>query len=520
MAQTISTKYAEQLDNPLRIPRAYLYNTNDQTYIYDDTDLISFKVIANMSKEGFIFGNAIGRYAEIIIRNPNNNTYDWLNDNVEIYTGLTIDIGQVSETVEYIKQGTYLVTNIEKFTDKETLRLECFDSMARLNAPYEYSETTLGLTLAQFAEQIAGEVGIVYKSNAFTNHDYVLTSVPNVISGDRTLRQVIAWIAELAGGNAYITRDNELLISNFGASSVFTITPDLYFDQKIEPTFGPIDYVIMAREPLNDNISYPSVITTEVLPYKLVNNWVGDAQREDLIDNVYTAVNGFTYAPYYLKWRSTGHLDYLDKITIEDTNANTVTSYVGNKVLVFDGSLYEELSLSAYTPGETAINNRGLLNTKVRRVEAQVDSINGQISLITSDINGLEESNASLVVSIGQIGASVETLSDEVGSVRADLTLTDSELNLAFTNIAEQKSYYNFTEDRLTIGKDGSPAQIIIDIEAQPYITLGDGIDVATISSKTMQITDVEVLNSIIFGSHKIKSYTTGGTTYTIVQKV
>jgi len=524
MAQVISTEYAAQLSNLLRLPRAYIYNTNDQNTIADDTNLVSFKITGSIANGSNIFGNAIGKYADVVVKNPGNNTYEWLNDNIEIYSGLTLDIGLITERVEYIKQGTFLVTNVIKDTDKETLRFECYDAMSKFNIPYTYIDTVLGLTLEEFAEQLSGQAGVVYKANAFANHDFVITSVPNVVSGDKTIRQIIAWIAELAGGNAYITKDNEVMVSNYSVGSVFTITPDIYYDQRIEPTWGPVDAVVMSRQPLNDNISFPSIITTEVLPYKLINNMVGDAQRDTIIESIYNAVVGFTYAPFNLKWRSTGHLDLCDKITIEDTNADTVVSYVMNQTITFDGGLYEELTIDAYTPIETLINNRGALTVRTDRVEAEVNALTNEINLIVETADGLASTVSSLSVAVDNITLSVAATDELVGELRTDLDITAAGLAVAVAGIDEQKAYYNYntTGLELTISNKNSTAQILVGApNGIPEIVLKDGTDnITTITNKTMYITDIEVLNSILFGAHKFKTVTINGTDYTIVQKV
>lgn len=522
MAYTVSTSFIEAAENLKRNTRAYIHVLDGlDTTIYDNTNLVKFKIISNLQEDTKVFGNALGRYCEVVLKNPNNNTYELLNQLIEVYIGFTINEGTVDEFIEYVKQGTFIVLNTSIDLEKEKLTLECYDSMINFNQPFYTEELSFPMTLSAFASELASIAGVNYNNNAFSNYDLIVNS-PNVVSGKETLRQVLAWIAEIGVGNAFITRDNELIIQNYGSSSVYTITPDTFYEKKIDPQFGPIDSVIMAREPLNDNITYPVDLPENYLAFKLTNNQVGDETREDIVDDIYNVVNGFTYRPFKLSWRATGHLDFMDMIQIEDLDSNLITTYIMNHTVEYDGSVREELSAKAYTPTKTLLSNRGSLMTSLRSVEARVDQAEGEISLIVSDVSDLDTRMSSIVVDIDNITLSVEQNTEDIGTIGTELSITNSGLSVVVEGLNEQKSYYNYTTDSLTIGKSTSPAQIAIGIDGTtPYMELKDGGDsVATITSKTMQITDVEVINSIIFGAHKIKTYTVGGTTYTIVQKV
>ena len=100
MARTISGKYQTQLANSLRWARSYIYLPNQALAIHDNQYLIEYKVITNLQKDGSIFGNTIAKYAEIKLKNPNNNTLNIaINQTIEIFSGLTLDVGLVTESV-------------------------------------------------------------------------------------------------------------------------------------------------------------------------------------------------------------------------------------------------------------------------------------------------------------------------------------------------------------------------------------------------------------------------------------
>ena len=108
----------------MRWNRGYTWNTTDNVYAYDDTTLIEFKITTNLQNDASIFGNTICKYAEVKVQNPNNNTYTpTVNEAIHLYAGLTLDIDQPTQDVEYLDQGSFIILNIKEDRDRKSTRL-------------------------------------------------------------------------------------------------------------------------------------------------------------------------------------------------------------------------------------------------------------------------------------------------------------------------------------------------------------------------------------------------------------
>lgn len=416
MAQTITPRFEAQLANNLRWARGYLWAVEYNEYMHDNDSLISFKITTDLQKDAAIFGNTICKYAETKAQNPGNLIRPVVGGHIDLYVGLTLDISQPTQDIEYLNQGRFTLYDIKYDEDNETFTTYHYDDMVKFNIKYFENGNVYPMTLGNFVSSLCMRVGLELGNPDFYNSDFVIEQ-PNVAANEYTFRDLLGWAAELAVGNAIIGRDGKVYIKSYGDTSVFTITPELYTKFKKTDTFGPINSVYMLREALGDNVVYPDPQPLNPITYKIIDNMLAYDQREDIIESIYDEVNGTTYTPFQLEWRGTGHLDFMDKITIIDTNGISYDSYVMNQVLNFDGALSETLSAVAYSPVETAITNSGTSSTKNRLTEAKVNKVDGEITLVVAEIDGLDQDISQLTLDVSSIEATVSDHEGRVGSL-------------------------------------------------------------------------------------------------------
>lgn len=110
-----------------------------------------------------------------------------------------------------------------------------------------------------------------------------------------------------------------------------------------------------------------------------------------------------------------------------------------------------------------------------------------------------------------QITTTAEQLSIEVSRLEGDIDATADE-------IATVKTYFDFSEEGLEIGKTNAPTTIVIDNQAMQFLdksTEGEEPPeftphpqaVAWIHGRKMLIDSLDVLTSMVIGSHKIEKY-------------
>ena len=113
---------------------------------------------------------------------------------------------------ERIELGRFTVTEPETYG--ETVTISARDEMWRADVPYT-TKLPFPATLGDMFRDICTTCGIAYATSDFANASYIVDAVPD---GDYTCREMLGYIAMLAGGNARINRAGqcEILTYDFG----------------------------------------------------------------------------------------------------------------------------------------------------------------------------------------------------------------------------------------------------------------------------------------------------------------
>lgn len=532
MAQTISVKYLAELSKTYHVQRAYVVNTTKAATVADDTDLISYKITNTFQNDSVIFGNTVGKYAEITMRNPNNILYNWVGDTVDLYFGLTIDYKLPTETIDYLKQGSFTVVNERKDTTNETVVFELYDNMTKFNTKYGGSNN-FPQTLGSFAAELCAAAGLTLATPTFNNSTMVITSAPNVEVNEVTNRDMLGWLCELAIGNAVIGNNGQVYIKNFGATSIFTITPDMFKSLIVSPAFGPIDSTIYQFMPQNDIVFAPDPLPNNYNAFIITNNPIGYNQRASVVATIQPQINGFTYNPFNATWSGSGHLEFMDKITLEDFDGATYDTFVMNSTLEFAGSFSEVLNAFAYTPEQSEVKYGNSGKEWRRQTSLTVDKIKQEIIAVVSSIEGTDGIESRLdAAEIKLLPANILVEVKKQSGIANDQTLTTKsyvDVTAAATKIAAQDQIKNeygetisdiqtnfiFDTSGLTISKSDSDFAVKISSSEMGFY---DGpTKTAYVNGGEFYINKGNVVSSLTIGSHKIEKYSTGITIFRFV---
>lgn len=115
----------------------------------------------------------------------------------------------LSRTTERIEKGIYTVVN--PATPGETITINAYDDMYRTDKPYE-TALVFPAALGAMLREICSKCDIPLLSTTFANSDMEVREAP---SGSYTYRQIIGYIAMLAGGNARINCSGYLEIKTY-----------------------------------------------------------------------------------------------------------------------------------------------------------------------------------------------------------------------------------------------------------------------------------------------------------------
>ena len=217
----------------------------------------------------------------------------------------------------------------------DTISVAALDNMVRFDRPYSTLLTGKQTLLAILQDSCAA-CGVVLGTTSFTNSGYMAV-VPAEMKINH--RQVVAWVAQLAGANAWIDEAGALRLSWYGENQgtfEIEITPDDY----------NIDGYVLAE---NDVVLSGLIWRTPDIDYLWgESDYALAIEGNSLIDPdnynaaltaVYDKINGFFYRPFAVEIVPMPWVWQLDMIQLTTITGQVIPSIVtGNRVMTRDGS--------------------------------------------------------------------------------------------------------------------------------------------------------------------------------------
>lgn len=150
----------------------------------------------------FGVGFAIGKTLSIRIANHDQrfSQYDFYNSIIYLYVALALDDG----TIEKIRKGVYYTTVPE--TPGDIIEINAVDGMYLLDRDYSASSTVYPATLQRILSDCCLDCGVPIGFKEFDNMNFVVAQKPDGV----TYRQVVSYVAQIAGYNARINNNGYL----------------------------------------------------------------------------------------------------------------------------------------------------------------------------------------------------------------------------------------------------------------------------------------------------------------------
>ena len=188
--------------------------TLDNSYIWEGGFTINDAVSNDNS---FQVGGAIINGASLNINNVYGtfDEYDFDNARVVMECGLSKADLETETADEYVKKGVF---HVDEATYNDTyIKLSCLDNMAKFDRPYTFDgpndiTLTYPATLGDIVQNACHNCGVTLANDSqqFPHYTYVVDNAPSGQS--TTYRQVISWVAQIAGCFARCNADGELEI--------------------------------------------------------------------------------------------------------------------------------------------------------------------------------------------------------------------------------------------------------------------------------------------------------------------
>lgn len=382
---------------------------------YTQSDVLQYVVIKS---SGYYFG-VNTKIATIKLLGTD---YSLIDKKLAIIQTVLVDAG--TESWQEISHGTFVVKTQEIDLEKEITTIQAYD-MVGVMGQTDYNRSdgiVFPCTIASLASQVANKFGLRLTTDFSTLPNLTHTIEEDLYANitEMTYRDILS---EIAGTTATLaTVDPE-------GGLEFRTLPTNYDDEwtyadliklKLEPKYGPVNALVLARTPQEDNIALrdeDNIAANGLTEVKLANNQIMDGSRQDFAQPLLDAIKGFWFEPASATTTGHGWHEVGDRIKITDNLDNQYEIVITDTTLTLDGGIKEIISSVAPTETQTNYAMAGGITRTIYNTEIKVDKQNQQIestvgkqetieNTINSNFSKITQDILSVVTSIQNSGGS------------------------------------------------------------------------------------------------------------------
>ena len=419
----INEKHSAELNANEQVIRARveLYNGSTLEKICNCGELLSEFAIEKTG-EGKYFGFGICQKLKATLIDMNNSI------NIDAVDGIEVSFGVDSDFIyPYPKFYLQEAKRDEVFG---VIDIAAYDALFQA-ASYQVSELVYQptFTLRQFARACATLLGLplLIDTKAEAAFDLAFDTRAN-FNGNESVRSALDAVAEATQTIYYIDGNWNLYFKRLDASAspVVTINKNRYVEltDQGERTLATIAH---ATE-LGDNIEVPATIEgdTQFLrdnPFLELRN-----DAADILTQGANRVKGLKINEFYCDWAGNYLLEIGDKISLIKDDNTTITTYVLDDNITFNGALWQINSWEYGKDDTETVTNPTTLGEAINQTIARVDKTNKEITLLAQNT---EKEFTSLQLKTDGIEAEIQTLDGEIAEVK----LKADGISADFTNL-------------------------------------------------------------------------------------
>ena len=335
-------------------------------------------------------GTFISRYGEMVLILERELPLQ--DEQFQLYTGFQLADG----SMEYVTQGTFYIYEVqeEQHDIQKTIRFA--DARILFNKPLQ--EVTYPLSVKQMLDTVCEQVQVPCMDiTGLPNADFIINK--EVYWGENaTCADVVKAIAQATAGFALITTDGALCIRWF-SDTVSQWNADTYFTLESHDVFGPVNSVVLGRQPQNDNIylrDEESVKANGLCEFQINDNPILDLDRKTTIQPIFERLKGFSYTPLHMEGKGNPALERGDRLQVTLLQDTHMDSYVFQHELSFDGALISTVETLALTKTQIEYSAADSSDKRILQPELKVDQVKGEItSQIQDTVTKVERIEAS-----------------------------------------------------------------------------------------------------------------------------
>lgn len=329
--------------------------------------------IIDKTNQTMYIGTFISKQLEMKFKTPNN---------IDLSEPITyeIKITELSSGVEVLVPiGVFNVETSPK-DYYETAKIVALDNGVKfkpaVNIKDFFDEETDDINIVDLLEALCEHYGVELASYPNVNVDLRTASYDSTISG----KQYISWIAEVMGGYAKIDRLGRLKIAPVKSTPVVEINATAGKSLKLGEEYKITEVCYDNGDFKHTSPSTPETGNTlYIRPDNVFINGT-DEERQDTIDNIFTAVGGLTIKSIASENYADFTLDAEDIVTYIVDNESYNTYYSGS--FTFRGSIMGKVDVSIPTKNQEQTTNvlGGDLKSQIRGIKTTVDQQNARFT--------------------------------------------------------------------------------------------------------------------------------------------
>lgn len=424
--------------------RVELYNgsTLENTFRYDDK--LKTIEIQRVGEQTKFFGYTICQRLNYHILDVNREIDITTNHSMRVY------IGDVTFP-------TFYVSEVHRDENTNELSITAYDLMKQATA-HKTSELTLTppYTTKQFIDACASLLGTTAK---LYEDDFFNTSYPEGINieGTENIRDVLNAACEATLSIAFINKNDKLRFKRLTADNEvdLPITKEDY----IKLTSGDnrrLVEIVSATE-LGDNVSAKTSLTGTTQYVRNNPFWELREDIDAILNRAIGIVGNLTINKFDCSWRGNPALNIGDKITLQTKDNETVTAFVLDDVITYDGGLEQRTQFDFEDQEETDRNSSNL-GDALKMTFARVDKANKEIAIQAQEIQSNAEDIAQLNITTENITAQVSSTNTRIDNLENTMDETiDNKVDEATQEINDDLAEYKrITEENIAalVAKD------------------------------------------------------------------
>lgn len=485
--------------------RVELFEGSTLLNTFNARDNLKSFTIERTANKNKIFGYGICQKLTVKLRDNDRNISAAKGNRLEAVFGTNCD---------YIySTPVFYINDISRNENTNELTLTAYDALYdAANYTFADLDVRAPYSIAEVATACATKLGLPWQTNVADGSFDTLYPEGANFDGSESVRAVLDAIAEATQTIYFIDHNWELTFKRLDVSGapVLTINKAQYFSLKNQKP-QVITSICHATE-LGDNVIAGD--ESGVVQYVRDNPfWELREDIADLLNKALAAINGLTITQFDCSWRGNYLLELGDKIAISTKDGSTITTYLLDDRLNYNGAMNEKSEWSYdENKNETAANPVSI-GDKINQTYARVDKANQRIELVASEVDVNAEAISQIQINTDSINASVsETLESINGEletitkkVEASMTAEDvtiaiqTELNNGVDKVTTTTGF-TFNEEGLTVSKSGS--EMTTQITEDGMVVYRDSQAVLTADNTGVNAENLHATTYLIIGKN------------------